>query len=108
MLRHRRLITADDLQQVAYTELTAFVQDIDHQEAARVRQRLQDLRAPLVELLVAELFSYMDIFPYRHMYVKSVPGRRPLAPEPLYSRTLSGSVTFSPLPVLSDSIRIRE
>ena len=55
------------------------------------------------------------------MYVKSEHGPRPLvpagappaagravAPEPLYSRTFSGSVAFSPLPVLSDSIRIRE
>ena len=55
------------------------------------------------------------------MYVKSEPGPRSLVPataplaagralgqDPLYSRTFSGSVTFSPLPVLSDSIRIRE
>ena len=63
----------------------------------------------------------MNIFPYVHIYVKSEPGPRSLVPataplaagralgqDPLYSRTFSGSVAFSPLPIWSDSIRIRE
>ena len=42
MLRYRRLVAADDLLELADTELTALVSDIDHQKAAWVRQRFQE------------------------------------------------------------------